>query len=740
MFESDLRIGRLPESVRAQAEGHGLRDEDCLLAARSDLALDGRAEEVWLVVTPELALALSPGRDEPHSGPFRLAEVERVRTQQTVGSGFLQFLIDGLHVDVVRFSNARRELFSRVRVQIERVQGGLPVQREALTAASELVCERCGLPLPGPGGACPRCTGGHGVFLRALGLMRPYTPYIAVILALLLVRVGLSLVPPYLVKVLVDRVIWPQQHPELLTRLVLALVGLGVLVCAANVAIGLISASVGTRIGQDLRQVLHEKLMKLDVEYFDRHSTGALMSRVLYDVDQFGGFVRQVAEGFLLNVLTIVGIGGMLFYLNWRLAILVLVPIPMVIVGTFLFWRRVYLRYYPVYDSRSKMSHLLSTVLSGIRLVRVFGQEGRERERFAESAGYMRRAMRSLQSSVAVFNPLMAFVFGLGGWVIWYYGGRQVIGGSLSPGSLLAFLSYISMFYTPIHALSMFSNWATGFLSAGQRVFEILDAGVKLKQSPSPVRLRDVKGAVEFRNVTFGYNPYNPVLKNVSFRIEPGQFVGIVGKSGSGKTTLVNLICRFYDPQEGQVLIDGVDVRELALDELRKQVSLVLQEPLLFRASIRENIVYGRPDADSEAVLRAAKAANAHDFIAAMPAAYDTRLGERGAGLSGGERQRITIARGLIREPRILILDEATSSVDTESEQQIQRALAEMARGRTTIVIAHRLSTLRQADYILVLDAGRIVESGTHQELLEREGLYWRLVKIQSELARLEHV
>jgi ATP-binding cassette subfamily B protein len=294
------------------------------------------------------------------------------------------------------------------------------------------------------------------------------------------------------------------------------------------------------------------------------------------------------------------------------------------------------------------------------------------------------------------------------------------------------------MFYTPISALSMFSNWATGFLTAGQRVFEVLDITPGINEDPNPLRVGHTPGGVEFRNVTFGYDPYTPVLKNINLKIEPGQFIGIVGKSGCGKTTLVNLLCRFYEAQQGEVLIDGADVRTIATEDLHKQVGLVLQEPFLFRASIEENIAYGHPDAGPLAVLDAARAANAHTFISQMSAGYNTRLGERGAGLSGGERQRVSIARALLCNPRILILDEATSSVDTESELEIQQALAVLGQGRTTIAIAHRLSTLKGADCIHVMDDGRIIESGTHEQLMELKGLYHKLVRIQTQLTRVE--
>jgi ATP-binding cassette subfamily B protein len=331
----------------------------------------------------------------------------------------------------------------------------------------------------------------------------------------------------------------------------------------------------------------------------------------------------------------------------------------------------------------------------------------------------------------------MALIFGLGGPIVWYVGGRDVIHGQgLSLGDLVAFLAYLGMFYAPLTHMTQLTDWLTRFLTAAQRTFEVLDTAPQIVEAPQPQAMPPLNGTIRFENVTFGYDRHEPVIRGVSFDVRPGEHVGVVGKSGSGKTTLVNLLARFYDVDEGRVLVNGADVRDLCLDDLRRAVGVVLQEPFLFRGTIYANIAYGRRDAGPEDVLAAAKAANAHGFIIRHPLGYDTYIGERGAGLSGGERQRISIARALLYDPQILILDEATSNVDTESEQLIQEALERVTRGRTTVAIAHRLSTLKTCDRILVVDDGHIVEEGSHNDLLQKRGLYYRLVKIQTELAR----
>jgi len=730
----------IPDRLAAELPRLGIPPEQVEVAMPGDLDMTGRAHESWVVVTPTHVVGIVPGYPAPEGvfGPYERSKIEKYRVFRGVGSNFLQVRTERLFLDVIRFSNRHREEFDRVRLYLEESKEGKPEPLRVFEKPNPWVCPVCGLALPGRNAVCPRCAHEGELMARTMGLMRPYAIYVAGLLVLMLCGVSLDLLPPYLTRILVDDVLTSKSRANLLIWLVLALAGASFLRALLNIAIGRMSTAIGTKVTYNLRSRLQAKLAQLSVDFHDRSSLGSLITRLIHDVDYFHGFVQQMAQGFFVNILLVLGIGVMLFKLNPGLALYVLIPIPFVVVGTWFFWHIIYPRYYRFWDSQSKLAALLNGMLSGIRTVKAFAQEEREQKRFQDAAQASRDARRAVDQSTATFLPVFGYVFGLGGLIIWYAGGRRVLEGQITLGTMMAFLGYVGMFYGPISALTMFSNWLTGFLTAGQRIFEILDTHSHVQEPVKPVTLPGVTGRIEFRHATFGYDPYQPVLKDISMVIEPGQTVGIVGKSGSGKTTLINLICRFYDPQDGNVFLDNVDVRDLRNAALRRHVGLVLQEPFLFRATIAENIAYGRPDARPREIIDAACAANCHEFIMKQPSGYDTRLGERGAGLSGGERQRISIARALLCDPAILILDEATSNVDTESEQEIQKALSVLVRGRTTIIIAHRLSTLKNSDIIYVLDDGRIVENGSHEHLMEIKGHYHNLVMIQTRLTKLE--
>lgn len=730
----------VPSSVEPQLQKLGIDRNHIEVAMQGDLDMNGKSHESWLIVTPTHVVGLVPGYPEAEGvfGPYERTKIDKARVFRGVGSNFLQVRTEKLFLDVIRFSNRRREEFDRVRLFLEEAREGKPTPEKVFTKPNPWICTKCGLALPGRNAVCPRCAHEGELFGRTIGLMKPYAAYVAGLLALMLVGVTLDLLPPYLTRILVDDVLTSHKKAGLLIWLVLALAGASLLRAGLNIIIGRMSTAIGTKVTYNLRSRLHAKLSELSVDFHDRQSLGNLITRLLHDVDYFHGFVQQMAQGFFVNILLVIGIGVMLFRLNFTLALYVLIPIPFVVAGTWFFWHVVYPRYYRYWDSQSKLAALLNGMLSGIRTVKAFAQEDREHVRFQAAAQASRDSRKAVDQSTATFLPVFGYVFGLGGLIIWYAGGQRVLAGQLTLGTMMAFLGYVGMFYGPISALTMFSNWLTGFLTAGQRIFEILDTHSSIQEPENPKPMPEVVGKIEFRDVSFGYDPYQPVLKGITMTIDPGQMVGIVGKSGSGKTTLINLICRFYDPQQGNVFIDGTDVRDVRNAELRRHVGLVLQEPFLFRATISENIAYGHPDSTPREIIDAACAANCHEFIMRQPSGYDTRLGERGAGLSGGERQRISIARALLCDPAVLILDEATSNVDTESEQEIQKALSVLVKGRTTIVIAHRLSTLKNADIIYVLDDGKIVESGSHEHLMEIKGHYHNLVMIQTKLTKLD--
>ena len=745
---SALLNAELPPDLAATAAAEGVDPPKAWMSVATDLNLSGRYETVFLLAEDDRLLTLGRPRDGGTAVRVVLNRpaIQGVRTRQGVGGGFLEALVDGIYVELLAFSNARADVFQKVAGKLQAWCGGERPEVGPDDDHDPRKCPVCGMSLEFKGDICRRCINRGAVFTRVLKMMRPYAGKAILMLVLVIISIGISLIPQKLIQVLIDKVLAPLQagNPVLpadaathwLLGLVAALLGVRVLMAAIQAINGRLSSYVGTQIVYDFRSRVFRHLMRLGVIYYDRYNVGQLMSRVTVDTEQMRGFVQQLTSGFLAQIIMIITVGGVLFALNWKLAIITLIPAPLVVVAAVFFWKRVYPRYYRVWDANSKISGVLNTILSGVRVVKAFGQEPREQRRFGRSAGYVRDSLRGVEYTVTLFNPSIALLFQLGGILVWFVGGQWVLGGELTLGRLMAFLGYLAMFYQPLGQLTQLTNWVTQFLTASQRTFEILDTQPHIIEVPNPTPLgADGAGGIRFENVTFGYNRHEPVVRDVSFEVRPNEHLGIVGKSGSGKTTLINLLARFYEIDHGRILLGDVDIRELKLDELHRTVGVVLQEPFLFRGTIYQNIVYGRGDATPEQVLEAAKAANAHNFIIRHPLGYDTYIGERGAGLSGGERQRISIARALLYDPQILILDEATSSVDTESEQLIQQALARVTCDRTTVAIAHRLSTLKNSDRILVVDGGRIAEQGSHEQLMALGGLYHKLVKIQTELS-----
>ena len=607
-------------------------------------------------------------------------------------------------------------------------------------------CPVCHAELPPESDECPACARAQPqqtstwVLLRLWRFARPYRGQLAAGFFLTLASTAATLVPPYLTIPLMDEVLIPFQNgQEIPTQLVVML--LGGLLASALLAWGLswartyILALVSERIGADLRTTTYEHLLKLSLDYFGGKRTGDLMARIGSETDRINVFLSLHALDFVTDVLMIGMTAAILFSINPWLALVTLVPLPFI--GWMIHTVRDRLRtgFEKIDRVWSEVTNVLADTIPGIRVVKAFAQEKREAERFHAANQHNLEVNDKLNKTWSLFTPTVSLLTEIGLLVVWGFGIWLVSKSEITVGVLTAFIAYIGRFYGRLDSMSRIVSVTQKAAAGAKRIFDILDHVSNVPEPTNPVPMPGkMQGAINLRGVGFRYGSRS-VIKNLNLDIRPGEMIGLVGHSGSGKSTLVNLICRFYDVTEGAIALDGTDIRRFAVADYRGQIGLVLQEPFLFFGTIAENIAYGKPDASRAEIVAAARAAHAHEFILRLPHGYDSLVGERGQGLSGGERQRISIARALLIDPRILILDEATSAVDTETEKEIQKALDNLVQGRTTIAIAHRLSTLRKADRLVVMDRGEIVEVGPHDELMDQRGAYWRLYEAQARIA-----
>lgn len=692
-----------------------------------------------VIATERRLLSRTPGDAAWRVWPYRMGLA--LRHHDHAGVGTLELHDERSRLASWRYTLAQNAATSRLVDQFERhltsYLSRRPVVREA-----ETHCPRCASPLEPGQDICTVCTRdlqcppSAWTLLRLWRFAKPYKRELLAGFLLTLVSTAATLVPPYLTMPLMDKVLIPYQNGTPIDFDLVTLY-LGGLFISALLAWGLgwartyLLALVSERIGADLRTTTYEHLLRLSLEYFGGKRTGDLMARIGSETDRICIFLSLHLLDFATDVLMITMTAVILLSINPWLALVTLLPLPFI--GWMIHEVREQLRtgFEKIDRVWSEVTNVLADTIPGIRVVKAFAQEGREAARFQEANRHNLAVNNRLNKLWSVFTPTVSLLTEVGLLVVWAFGIWQVSENEITVGVLTAFLAYISRFYIRLDSMSRIVSVTQKAAAGAKRIFDILDHVSSVPEPARPVHLGSVKGRIDIRNVRFRYGN-RAILGGVDLTIAPGEMIGLVGPSGSGKSTLVNLICRFYDVSAGAIRIDGLDVRSLTVAEYRRHIGLVLQEPFLFFGTIAENIAYGKPDATLTEIVGAARAAHAHEFILRLPRGYDSLVGERGQGLSGGERQRISIARALLIDPRILILDEATSSVDTETEQEIQRALDNLVRGRTTIAIAHRLSTLRRADRLVVMDRGQIVEIGRHEELIARKGVYFRLHEAQA--------
>lgn len=707
-----------------------------------DLSLDGHYKDSVLAVTKDSFYSF----DEKHKDKLMhisFSTIDKAYIKRFYGNAIMVIEKGEEKIDFFRFTYAIAGLAESSIDFMERLKEGQTLERAldfigAVFEKQLKTCPKCQRPLVREGADCLHCQSKGKIAQKLLKYIKPHSTLLTISLILSLITTAMTLVPPYITKMMVDEVI-PNSDKKMLLNVVFILLGAYVI----QYFIGTIRAYLlrvgGDRIVASLRSDIYAKAQYLPMRFYDKTSTGSVITRISNDTSTLQGFTMRITQEVVVQFFLLIGIIVIMFVMDWRLTLLSLIPVPLVVTGSRIFGKKILPYYRRIWRKWAAVSSILTDTIPGVRVIKAFTNEKKAIGKFDRyNQEWLKTDIESAKITT-LFPHLVGFFVTLGSLLIWGVGGKWVIDsqGGLSLGLLVSFISYTAMFYGPVNFFANFNDSVQAAVASAERVFDIIDAQPEqdLGKGKHPDRLR---GKIEFEDVDFSFDRTKMTLKNINLTIEPGDIVGIVGTTGSGKSTLINLIMRYYDNYEGRILMDGEDIREIDMEFYRSQIGYVQQEPMMFHDSIFNNIAYGSENASVEQVINAAKIANAHNFIIKTPDGYDTVLGERGTGLSGGERQRVSIARAVLRNPGIMIFDEATAAVDSETELLIQEAIERLIAGRTTLMIAHRLSTLRKANKILVLDEGEIIEAGSPEELLALKGKYYKLIEIQAMSSKLQ--
>lgn len=721
-------------------------DEVLQFVIVGDLNVRSRYAKSMLAVTDKLLYCF----DDAVEGGVKTHTYEKVKrayVKRYYGNAMLVLSMDDSdrefvdltkeYVNFIRFSYKVASLYDAAANFIQNVAAGKEIAGEiqVVEAAFEkqfCVCPQCGRTLIRPGAQCMNCQSKSKIVQKLGKYVWPHKKLLLVCLLLSLITTSVSLVPPYMTKLLVDDVL-PNGRKDGLATCVLVLLATYLVQYGVGAIRSYFLKISGDRIVADLRNDVYRKAQLLPMRFYDRTSTGSVINRISGDTNTLQAFMLRITQEVVVQFFLLIGIIVIMFTMNWQLTLLSLVPVPFVVMGSRIFGRKIRPFYRRIWRRWSAVTSILTDTIPGIRVIKAFTNEKRSVDNFATYNGEWLKTSNKASRITTLYPNIVGFVVTCGSLMIWGIGGNLVIDRPefISAGLLVSFISYTSMFYGPVNFFANFNDSYQNALNSAERLLDIIDAESEtdFAKGKHPKKL---KGRIEFKNVNFSFDRSKKTLSDVSLVIEPGDIVGIVGTTGAGKSTLINLLMRYYDHYDGQILMDGIDIRDIDMEFYRSEIGYVQQEPMMFHESIYKNIAYGCDRPQVEAVIHAAEVANAHEFIARLPDGYDTVLGERGTGLSGGERQRLSIARAVLKNPSILFLDEATASVDSETEALIQDAIDRLIHGRTTLMIAHRLSTLRKANKIIVVDKGEILEMGTPEELMEKKGKYYKLIQIQT--------